>query len=181
MKPLPDPDLHFSGLARQRLRLGVVMVCWVMVAALLAALVAVVATAISAPVAHAASGPTAVAAAVVHAEEDSSSKLQWAVTGVALANLLLSVSTWHAARQKAAISRLEQLEAEMRLRLAATSQELARLVAQTEAQAARAIGHHHLDEVYRELRTVATKVDVMVGTSEQTTTLMRQLLERQLR
>lgn len=104
------------------------------------------------------------------------SLLQWFLAFVALANMLLSVSTWHAARQKAANARLDALEDEMRERLGLLDLGHVRLQEALE----KAPSHDHLAEVYRELRGVATKVDTMVGAQAQVTSLLQQLVAQQL-
>ncbi len=119
----------------------------------------------------------AAATAVLHEAPAAATSLQYALGAVALMNLLLSVSTWHASRQKAASARLDALEATIRTEIAAH----ASLLVELKAKAEEALTHDHLAEVYRELRTMATKVDTMVGVQEQATALLRQLLQQQLR
>ena len=178
MKPLPDPDLHLPPVPRgwRWIALGVLVV-WL---AALVALAVVVCAALTAGTAHAAealAGPAAPLAPAGEAPGVSDAVLRWSLGLVALANLLLSLSTWHAARQKAAAARLEALEVAVRDQLAEHAQVLARLSAAVDG----AVTHDHLAEVYRDIKTIAAQVHTLVGQQGQATDLLRQLLAQQLR
>lgn len=182
MKPLPDPDFTLSWEARQWWRVAITLAGWLAVAVLLCVVAILITPMLAAGSAQAAPAvELAPANAPPHADRPGPAEaltlLQWSLAGVALGNLLLSISTWHAARQKAATARIDALEDEIRERQLEFELALARLKSRADA----APTHDHLATVYGALNAVASKVDQMRGAQDQTCALLQQLLQQQLR
>lgn len=182
MKPLPDPDFTLSWAARQRLRVAITLAGWLAVGALLWVLATLAAAMLTARPAQAATAvDLAPANAPPHAQQPGSAEaltlLQWSLAAVALGNLLLSISTWNAARHKVATARLDALEDDIRERQLEFEVALARLTIQVDT----APTHDHLATVYGAVNAVGSKVDQMIGAQDQTRALLQQLLQQQLR
>ncbi|MBL8351213.1 MAG: hypothetical protein JNL87_12985 [Burkholderiaceae bacterium] len=171
MTPQPDPDPTWPRTPRRwRWLIVGILIVWL---AALVSLAFMVSAALTAGAAHAAEAVAHDAAPL----PTSDLVLKWTLGVVALANLVLSVSTWHAARLKAAASRLETLESLVRDRLREHDEAVIRLEAAVDA----AVTHDHLAEVYRDIKTTAAQVHTLVGQQGQATDLLRQLLAQQLR
>lgn len=121
---------------------------------------------------------TAQAQAVAAAAADTpgTTLQQWALAFVAAGNLLLGVSTWHTARQKAASARLDQFEGQVRDSLSLHADRISRLI---EADKHR-VTHDDLSEVYSDIKGIAAQVNALSGGVAQMNASINLLLNRTL-
>ena len=96
------------------------------------------------------------------------------ITCVALLNLALTITTLRAASHKAASTRLEALERDVREKLAEHESSLTRLLAIEDG----AVTHDHLAEVYKAINGVAAQVHTLLGQQQQMNENLRLLLNR---
>ena len=100
---------------------------------------------------------------------------------VALANLLLALSTLHAARQKAASARLDSFEVATDHRLAAADRRLVAIdgaLHRLKALSEVAITHDHLTAVYNDLKGISQQVHTLLGQQQQMNDNLRLLLAK---
>lgn len=99
------------------------------------------------------------------------------VAAIAVANLLLALAAFAAARAKAGTDRIDRLEADVRAALRAHDDAIARLGAAIE----RSVNQDHLADVYRDLAKISQHVHTLLGQQTQMNENLRLLLAQLVR